>query len=322
MKRIESLLLGQIRDRGDQVTGTKVLIACSGGGDSIALLHLLVALRSSLDLDLKVAHVDHRLRPESSSDQEFVSNEASRLSLPFFSSALLLDKDSPGGLEMQAREARWSWLNKIAADEGSQWIATGHTLDDHTETVLMRLSRGSGIRVLTPLPACQSPRWSPLIQLSRLILRSYLSENKIPWREDTTNTLPFTARNRWRKILHSIREEAPSFDEHLWDTHRQSINTLALAEKFILALRPEAWDLVHATKSIIFKTREWNETEVAMVLNLGFKEWDYLRESRHLQHLSRWICEGLLKKIETSNGGYILDLLPESEGMRLYRGET
>jgi tRNA(Ile)-lysidine synthetase-like protein len=322
VKRLESLLLGQIKDRGDQIKGTKVLVACSGGGDSMALLHLLVALRASLDLELKVAHVDHRLRPESAEDRKFVEEEAFRLDLSFYFEELSLANDYKGGLEMQAREARWSCLNEIAKNQGVRWIATGHTLDDHTETVLMRLARGSGMRALTPLPACQSPRWSPLIQMTRPTLRSYLSENRIPWREDPTNVLPITPRNRWRTILESIRDECPTFDEHLWDTHRQSESTLALAEQFVLALRPKAWDMDLSTKSILFKLREWNETEVAMIMNLAFKEWGDLRESRHLQNLSRWVCQGLHHQSEASNGGYILHLLPESQGMRLYKSEA
>ncbi|MFM8987387.1 MAG: tRNA lysidine(34) synthetase TilS [Holophagaceae bacterium] len=319
VNRLESLLLGQIKDRGDQVKGTKILVACSGGGDSMALLHLLVALRASLNLILEVAHIDHRIRPDSGEDRGFVEEEASRLNLSLHARELSCLDGYPGGVEMQAREARWSCLKEIADQQGARWIATGHTLDDHTETVLMRMARGSGLRALTPLSACQSPRWSPLVQLTRSTLRSYLLENKTPWREDPTNALPFTSRNRWRMILKSIREECPSFDEHVWDTHRQSESTLALAEAFVASLRPQSWDLDLSTKSILFKPREWNETELAMIMNLAFREWGYLRESRHLQNLSLWVCRGLRSQLEASNGGYILSLLPDSEGMRLYK---
>lgn len=322
MNRLESTLLGQIKNRGDQVEGQRILVACSGGGDSMALLHLLLALRSSLNLELTVAHVDHRLRTESEEDRKFVQEESTRLNINFKYEEVAINQSHPGGVEMKAREARWSCLRAIASEQNCNWIATGHTLDDHTETVLMRLARGSGMRALTPLPACQSPRWSPLIQLKRSILRTYLSDNQIPWREDPTNELPFTPRNRWRKILGAIRDESPVFDEHLWIIHQQSQSTLSLAEAWILAQKPKCWDLDFSTKSVLFKGRIWDEIQISMILNLAFKELGYLRESRHLENLSRWLCHALDNQSEGHNGGYILRLSTNSEGMRLYKYEA
>jgi tRNA(Ile)-lysidine synthase len=164
MNRFEADLLAQLQRRGDGVRG-RVLVACSGGGDSVALLVLLWSLRKSLELELCVAHAEHGLRPESPEDADFVRQLCRALDLDLVEASLGVrgHAEAEGiGLEMAARDLRWNWLRQEAEQTSASAVATGHTLDDHTETVFLRLARGGGLGCLHPLPparACAGRPW-------------------------------------------------------------------------------------------------------------------------------------------------------------------
>ena len=293
MNRFEADVLAQIRRRGDGVEGCRVLVAVSGGGDSTALLASLWALRKSLGLELSLAHADHGLRPESAEDAAFVRDLARNLDLDLAEACLDVKShaDRAGlGLETAARDLRWAWLKAEAEACGAAAVATGHTQDDHTETVLLRLQRGGGAGALTPLPARQGLRWSPLIECRRESLRRYLASRELPWREDASNGEPFTARNRWRKLLESIREEAPLLDRHLWETHLQVRELKELAEESLLAERGVRWRI---EDQALWLEGPWREPRLRGVLDLAFRELGWPREAGALRALAPWILERL-----------------------------
>jgi len=122
--------------------GARLVVAVSGGPDSLALLHCLVPLQESMNLSLHVAHVDHRLRSTSHDDAEFVRRSAEALGLPC--TVVVVDVGS-GSPEEAARDARYGALARVAADQNADAIAVGHTLDDQAETVLLHMVRGSGL---------------------------------------------------------------------------------------------------------------------------------------------------------------------------------
>ena len=118
MNRFEADLLAALRRRGDAVQGGRVLVACSGGGDSTALVALLAALRKSLGLDLVLAHADHGLREASQRDAEFVRELARAFDLDLAEAWLDVRGHAQAqglGLETAARELRWAWLRAEAA---------------------------------------------------------------------------------------------------------------------------------------------------------------------------------------------------------------
>lgn len=294
MNRFEADVLAQIRRRGDGVEGGRVLVAVSGGGDSTALLSILWALRKSLGMELSLAHADHGLRPESSEDAAFVRDLARDLDLDLAEACLDVKghADRAGlGLETAARELRWAWLRAEAEACGAAAIATGHTQDDHTETVFLRLQRGGGAGALTPLPARQERRWSPLIECRRESLRRYLSGKGLPWREDASNEDPFTARNRWRKLLASLREEAPLLDRHLWETHLQVRELRALAEASLRAEEGLRWRL--ADGALWLASGAWDEARLRGVLELAFRGLGWPREAAALRALAPWVLDQL-----------------------------
>ncbi len=319
MNRFEADVLSQIRRRGDGVENGRVLIALSGGGDSTALVAALWALRKSLNLEISLAHADHGLRAEAQEDAAFVRDLARSLDLDLAEASLDVKAHAEKaglGLETAARELRWAWLRAEAEACGALAVATGHTLDDHTETVLLRLQRGGGAGALTPLPARQGPRWSPLIQCRRESLRRYLESKGLPWREDASNDEPFTPRNRWRKLLGSIRDEAPLLDEHLWETHLQVRDLRELAEASLLETQGKDWALTG--NALRLQPGKWNEARLRLVLELAFRELGWPREAAALRALAPWLRERLAgHEPVTTCGNFSLNLEPD--GAYLHR---
>ncbi len=308
MNRAEAGWLGQIRRRGDGVHDARVLVACSGGGDSVALLLFLAAVRRSLGLDLVVAHADHGLRPESGEDAAFVQRLCRALDLDLAEACLRVRAHAASagiGLETAARELRWAWLRSEAGSCGAAWIATGHTLDDHTETVLLRLSRGGGLGALTPLPAVQRDRWSPLIEARRQDLRDYLRRLGVPWREDPSNAEDFTARNRLRRLLEPLRAEAPGLDRHLWETHRQAAELEAWRDAQVQAGSPSRWS---AEAGVVELRGAWTELELRWVLETALPRLGHPVEARQLRDLAAWIVQRIGRRIQraASWGGWQL----------------
>src|SRR5881397_2830161 len=179
--------------------GETVLVAVSGGVDSVALLHLLLELAPQWRLRLHVLHVDHQLRPESPADADFVRTLGARLGVPVDVATVTVD--SRGSLEAAARAARYAALETSAARLGAHRVALGHTADDQAETVLMRLLEGAGARGLAGIPPVRGRIIRPLIELHRAALETELRRVALPWVEDPTNRDPKFLRNRIRHEL-------------------------------------------------------------------------------------------------------------------------
>jgi tRNA(Ile)-lysidine synthetase-like protein len=303
VNRFEADLLAQIRRRGDGVRG-RVLVACSGGGDSVALLVLLWTLRRSLGLHLSVAHAEHGLREDSQEDAAFVRRLCRVLDLDLAEASLGVRAHAQSrgiGLETAARDLRWGWLRQEAAQCGAAAVATGHTLDDHSETVLLRLARGGGLGCLHPLAPRQGLRWSPLAEARRADLRGYLDSKKVPWREDASNAEPFTARNRWRPILDGMRREAPELDRHLFETHLQAEEAEGLARTLVTGWEGSRWSISEG--GIVFRREPWHEPELRWTLEAAFRRLEWPREASLLRGLAPWLVERLLHARKPSTWG-------------------
>jgi tRNA(Ile)-lysidine synthase len=200
--------------------GSSVLAAVSGGGDSVALLHLLVRYARGRDLTLAVGHLDHGLRRGSRTDRKFVEKLARRLGLPCLSDRRELDSlrrkgESP---EEASRRVRRAFLTEAAARAGADVVATGHTLDDQAETVLMRLVRGAGAKALTGMAESgPGPFVRPLLGIERDRLRTYLERRGLEFREDPSNRDMRFDRNRVRRLVLPVLREAlnPQAARHL-----------------------------------------------------------------------------------------------------------
>ena len=207
--------------------GDHVVIGVSSGPDSMALLHLLLKLNeldtrqagsSGWRLKFHVAHLDHRLRgDESDADAAFVQAAADsyslRCSIEKRDIAKLVE-DGSGGVEEVARRERYAFFERVCLQTGAKVVAVGHHADDHAETILQRILRGTGIRGLAGIPQSRpiSPKSDvrlirPLLRITRDSLRAYLADEGVAFREDSTNATVEPTRNRIRNvILPSIEE--------------------------------------------------------------------------------------------------------------------
>jgi tRNA(Ile)-lysidine synthase len=204
---IRDRMLRTIRAHGMMDRGDRVVVAVSGGPDSVALLYLLVELRRRLGIQLHVAHLDHGLRGDASrADARYTRRLARRLGLPATVERAHLPDRPNGGLEEAARTVRYHFLERVAAEHQARRIATGHTADDQAETVLMRLIRGAGSEGLAGIPAVRSGIVRPLIEVRRPQIERYLRRRRLRPRRDATNLQLDRLRNRVRHELIPLLE--------------------------------------------------------------------------------------------------------------------
>lgn len=186
-----------------QIPNTTLGVAVSGGGDSMALLHMLAARESGL----RAVTIDHGLRTESGAEAAFVARICADLNIPH--TTLKWNWDKQGNLQDAARRARQQLIKTWATHENITHIATGHTLDDQAETVLLRLARGSGVDGLSGIAHARSDAqitWvRPLLEVRREALRGYLRERGLRWVEDPSNDDPRYDRVKARLALAQLQ---------------------------------------------------------------------------------------------------------------------
>ncbi len=195
-------------------SGGTVLVAVSGGADSVCLLHVLTGLREKLGFTLRAAHLNHRLRgAESEGDARYVSRLARRLGVPVTTGSRdvsAFQAERRLSLEDAARQVRYRFLAGVAADVGAECVAVGHTADDQAETILMHLVRGAGptgLVGMSPLSAWTSPGLAgltvvrPLLAVERRATHAYCRQQGLRPRADSSNLSLFPLRNRIRQEL-------------------------------------------------------------------------------------------------------------------------
>jgi tRNA(Ile)-lysidine synthase len=208
LKRVEASIHAKKLFREDE----SILVAVSGGLDSMVLLHLLARLASAHNWRLTVTHFNHQLRGRSSdADQRLVERAAKEFGLPFVAGAADVRSHATArgaSLEMAARELRHKFLAKTALQWKIRVIALAHHADDQVELFFLRLLRGAGIEGLAGMKWCNpSPANSrvtlarPLLAESKAALRAWAARENIPFREDATNTQVDIRRNRVRHEL-------------------------------------------------------------------------------------------------------------------------
>jgi len=186
--------------------GDRILVAVSGGPDSLGLCHLLYRLRRRHNVGLIVGHVHHGLRgAEADTDARFVQDLGDRLELPVVVRQLDVrswQKKHGGSLQMAARTLRYNCLREVMAETGAAKLALGHHADDQAEEVLLRLFRGAGQRGLAGMPACtRGGVIRPLLECYRHEIMAYLERHGLTYRQDSSNLKPWCQRNRLRLEL-------------------------------------------------------------------------------------------------------------------------
>ena len=199
--------------------GDTILVACSGGPDSVALLIALyrLGLNSSPGLKLSVAHYDHGLRGEESRrDARFVRDLAHTFEVPFYQGRGNVKAHAhTQGITIQeaARDLRYAFLRAVRKKAGTKWIATAHTMDDQAEEVVLRLIRGAGLSGLAGIPLKTNDMIiRPLLHIEKKEIMAFLKDSGQSFCEDSSNIDPKYMRNRIRhQLIPLLKEINPSF---------------------------------------------------------------------------------------------------------------
>ncbi|MDI6703274.1 MAG: tRNA lysidine(34) synthetase TilS [bacterium] len=224
----------------------KVIVAVSGGPDSVSLLHILWCLKDKWRLNLHIAHLNHSLRgEEAEKDACFVKGLAKRYGFPITLrevDVLKWSQEKKVSLEVGARRLRYEFLVGVAESVNARKIALGHNANDNIETILMRLIRGTGICGLKGIPPDRSLNDNlkiirPLINITSLQIKDYIAQNNLEYRIDSSNLKPIYLRNKIRlELLPLMLEYNRKFKEallktaSLWEKDDEYLNEIARIE--------------------------------------------------------------------------------------------
>jgi len=307
----EQKVLAFIKENKLVARGEKLVVAVSGGPDSVCLIYVLAALRQELGIDLHIAHLNHQLRgKDSAADARYVAALAKKLNIP----ATIASKDVKAyqkqhrlSLEEAAREVRYDFLAGVAAKVRATKVAVGHTSDDHIETVLMHLIRGSGTKGLgglSPLNKLKLPGGSltvirPILNLSREETVDYCRVHQLKPRLDATNLSTEPLRNKVRlRLLPLLRQYNPQINQSLLRLSRNAAADFDFIEK-------EAHRLVNDVLQV-------GEGSV-IIKKKGFLALPSALQRQMLRYAIASLL-GNLKDIESSHIEVIIDALAKPAG--------
>ena len=306
-------LLQSIRQNKLFPPESRLILAVSGGADSLALMHCLAHLRPIYPLELLVATLNHGLRPEAAEEVAFVQSMAEAWNIPCVTGRVSLPTI---GIEAAARKARYDFLAEVAQSNNFFTVATAHQADDQTETILMHFIRGSGLQGLVGMsmtaPMPYHPEYTvfrPLLPFSRAAIEAYCAEHKLDPRQDMSNFDTNYRRNAIRhEIVPRLRQMNPQIDA-------------ALARLGQIAAAEDAYMQQHF-KKIILPQIEFGERVTMRRKN--FLTWHIAMQRRAilaaLAHLEInpdfERIESAIKLIQTGKVGAILEF-SESSQLRL-----
>lgn len=217
--------------------GDKIVVAVSGGADSVALLHGLYTLKEFYDLDLYVCHLNHQLRgKEADGDAQYVKDLSDLLGIKAFIYSRDIEKiakEKKMSFEEAAREERYALFEEVLQETGSTKIAVAQNMNDQAETILMRLFRGSGLEGLTATKFKRDCIIRPLLGIGRHDIETYCHDHDLAFRTDHTNFQTDYSRNKIRlELIPYIQEH---FNDNIIETLYDTTRRLSDDQKFIEA---------------------------------------------------------------------------------------
>jgi tRNA(Ile)-lysidine synthase len=289
--------------------GASVLVACSGGPDSVSLAGALATCADALGIRLAVGHVDHGLRPQSAAEAGQVRDLAGRLGLPFHLQRLQGLDVSELGLEGAARRARYVALGQLAVQAGADRVATAHTRRDQAETVLLRLARGGGVGALAGVRRVRALTGAialirPLLAVGREATEAYCIARGLPTVEDAHNADPKRARTRVRALMPALASALnPRIEEALAGAAR-----IAAEEDVLLdALAREALEAAAAGAG--FAAERLARVRPALLRRalLLAAQGAARPERAHLEHLGAFLAGRRAGQLDLPGGRAVLE---------------
>ncbi|MBI3195231.1 MAG: tRNA lysidine(34) synthetase TilS [Ignavibacteriae bacterium] len=224
--------------------GESLVVAVSGGIDSMTLLDILVRLQQDWNFQLCVAHFNHKLRDEESEEDEvFVKQTAERLTLPFYSKSVKtaeLSEGSRKSIQVVARELRYDFFQQLRLSRGYNKIVTAHNANDNAETVLFNLLRGSGVKGLCGIPSSRSDAGiiRPFLFATRERIHQYGEERSIAYHEDSSNKKTDYSRNLLRHHIFPILHQ--TINPNLTETLNRNSELFSMLESY-LTIQSNEW---------------------------------------------------------------------------------
>lgn len=208
----------------------KSLIAVSGGIDSVVLTHLC----HQLGFDFSLCHCNFKLRGQESDDDEaFVKNLGKELQVPTYTTFFETEKFAKQhklSIQIAARDLRYQWFYELLENKSYDYVLTAHNTNDNLETFLINMTRGSGLKGFTGIPAINQQSIRPLLRFSRDEITLYAIKNEIVWREDKSNSSIKYIRN---KIRHKILPVLKEINPHLLENFQKTIENLKESESIV-----------------------------------------------------------------------------------------
>jgi tRNA(Ile)-lysidine synthase len=210
--------------------GKKLLLAVSGGLDSMVLTHLF----KQLDYNICIAHCNFNLRgEESNEDESFIKDYAAKENLKIFTTRFdtaLFAADNKVSIQVAARRLRYVWFSQLLQENSLDYLLTAHHLDDSLETFLINFTRGTGLEGLTGIPQQNDNVIRPLLPFTRSELEVYANKNTIQWREDSSNASNKYLRN---KLRHDVVPVLKSLNGSFMDSFADTLQHLQQAQSLV-----------------------------------------------------------------------------------------
>lgn len=260
--------------------GSKLLIAISGGIDSVVLVHL----GHEIGLNMALAHCNFNLRGnESDADEDFVLQLAEDLDLEVFIESFdteVYAKENKLSIQMAARKLRYDWFEELAVQLKFDYILTAHHADDNLETFLINLTRGTGLDGLTGIPEINDNIVRPLLPFSRQTMEAYAIENELKWRNDSSNASTKYLRN---KLRHDVIPVLKDINKNLLQNFQTTLDNLNdtsdIVEESLNAVLKRAIISIDNSE-IRFKVSEFKKLNNPkaylheFLKDYGFSEWN------------------------------------------------
>lgn len=268
-----------IKKEFDFIAKSKLLVAISGGVDSVVLTNILY----ELDYKIALVHVNYQLRgAESDKDEAFVKDLGNALQIPVYIQKVNTEMyavDNKLSIQMAAREIRYDWFNKLLEDNNCDYVLTAHHLDDSIETFFINLNRSSGLDGLMGIPQQNDKIIRPLLSFSRDEILEYAFQNNIVWREDASNESTKYLRNSIRhNLIPVLTDINPDFRNSFSKSQSYFKESQLLVNDYIHLLKPKIWkkhnDLIYISLKELKSLPNHKPVLYELLKGYGFSQWE------------------------------------------------
>lgn len=309
MKRlniVEENFLNTIKENNLINEGDKIVIGVSGGSDSITLLYLLNKYKEKFKIKLYVCHINHKIRKDSTIDEQYVENICEKMNVPFYKKRVQVEqiaKENKMGTEEAGRIIRYEFFREIAKKENANKIAIAHNMNDNAETMLLNLIRGTGLLGLEGITPKENNIIRPLINSKKTDINNFCKENNIEYKIDSTNKQNIYRRNIIRnEVIPKLEEINPNI-----------VETLSRTSKII---KQNNTFIKETTKSEYKKITHIISNEEKTHIEINLKEFNLLSENIKQNLILKAIEEiqGNTKNIEKANIDEVIQIAKRNVG--------